>query len=141
FFPNQDDLAHLIHHRGYTHSFLFTIPLGLAVGAIANRVFKRPWNDRLGLCVGAGAGLLHIAADWLNSYGVHPLTPFLNRWYYGDFVFIVEPLLWFTLIPVAILTVQKLWSKTVWGGILAAFVTSFWLIPWLSRPFALFLTL
>jgi len=32
--------------------------------------------------------------DSLNSYGVHPFWPLDNRWFYGDSVFIVEPLYW-----------------------------------------------
>jgi inner membrane protein len=32
--------------------------------------------------------------DSLNVYGVHPLWPFDPNWYYGDLVFIVEPVFW-----------------------------------------------
>ena len=38
--------------------------------------------------------LLHLSMDALNSYGVHLFWPFENRWFYGDSVFIVEPLYW-----------------------------------------------
>ena len=40
------------------------------------------------------APLLHLALDFTNSYGVHPFWPVDNHWYYGDAVFIVEPLIW-----------------------------------------------
>jgi inner membrane protein len=38
--------------------------------------------------------LLHITMDGLNVYGVHPFWPFDASWYYGDLVFIVEPVFW-----------------------------------------------
>jgi inner membrane protein len=40
------------------------------------------------------AALSHILLDWTNNYGVRPFFPFNPRWYYGDLVFIVEPVLW-----------------------------------------------
>jgi inner membrane protein len=40
--------------------------------------------------------LLHVGCDFLNDYGVHPLYPFDNRWFYGDSIFIIEPL-WLAL--------------------------------------------
>jgi inner membrane protein len=45
----------------------------------------------LALCyIGA---LLHIFMDWLNSYGVRLLKPFSDRWFYGDALYIVDPIL------------------------------------------------
>jgi inner membrane protein len=35
----------------------------------------------------------------LNSYGVHPFWPVENGWFYGDSVFIVEPLYWAATAP------------------------------------------
>ena len=32
--------------------------------------------------------------DWLNSYGVRLLMPFSDRWFYGDALYIVDPLLY-----------------------------------------------
>jgi inner membrane protein len=45
--------------------------------------------------------LLHIAMDFTNNYGVHPFWPFDNRWFYGDSVFIIEPLFWAACAPLA----------------------------------------
>ena len=57
-------------------------------------------QDRLALAaVALFATLLHLAMDALNSYGVHPFWPVENRWYYGDSVFIVEPLYWAAAAP------------------------------------------
>ncbi|MBC7386204.1 MAG: metal-dependent hydrolase [Cryobacterium sp.] len=140
FFPGGDDLDYIVHHRGYTHSFLFALPLGLAVGMVVNRIFRKPAGSRLGIFVGMFAAILHILADFMNDYGIHPLTPFFNRWYYGDSVFIVEPLLWVALIPVAILTVHRKWAKTSWAIIGAGLFITLWFIPGLNRPFILLLT-
>jgi inner membrane protein len=42
---------------------------------------------------------LHLGMDFLNSYGVHPFWPVKNGWFYGDSVFIVEPLYWAATAP------------------------------------------
>lgn len=36
----------------------------------------------------------HPALDWLNTYGVRFLMPFDGRWFYGDALFILDPLVW-----------------------------------------------
>jgi inner membrane protein len=38
------------------------------------------------------AGLSHILLDYTNNYGVRPFWPFSERWYSGDIVFIVDPI-------------------------------------------------
>jgi hypothetical protein len=58
---------------------------------------------RTGLAIGMGLAL-HLAMDYTNSYGLHPWYPFNARWFYGDMVFIVEPLFWVVLgVPLAML--------------------------------------
>ncbi|BAK66440.1 conserved hypothetical membrane protein [Sphingobium sp. SYK-6] len=42
--------------------------------------------------------LSHPAFDWLNSYGVRLLSPFSDRWFYGDTLFIIDIWLWALLI-------------------------------------------
>lgn len=39
----------------------------------------------------------HVFLDYLNNYGVRLLTPLDWRWFYGDAVFIVDPVLWLVL--------------------------------------------
>ncbi|MBM0103882.1 metal-dependent hydrolase [Steroidobacter sp. S1-65] len=101
------DLNYLLHHRGHTHTVVIAVLLGLAVLAIT-----RWWIRRRGLQAspadyGLLAGvllftpLLHIAMDFTNNYGVHPFWPVDNRWFYGDSVFIIEPLLWAACAPLA----------------------------------------
>jgi inner membrane protein len=35
----------------------------------------------------------HPSLDWLNTYGVRFLAPFSDRWFYGDTLYIVDPVL------------------------------------------------
>jgi inner membrane protein len=37
---------------------------------------------------------LHVFMDWLNSYGVRLLKPLSDRWFYGDALYIIDPLLY-----------------------------------------------
>ncbi len=100
-------LKYLLHHRGYTHTVLIAVLLGLMTLGIT-----RWWIRRRGLQASSQdyalltavllfAPLLHIAMDFTNNYGVHPFWPVDNRWFYGDSVFIIEPLLWAACAPLA----------------------------------------
>lgn len=100
-------LNYLLHHRGHTHTVLIALLLGVAVLAIT-----RWWIRRRGLQASAEdyalmtavllfTPLLHIAMDFTNNYGVHPFWPIDNRWFYGDSVFIIEPLFWAACAPLA----------------------------------------
>jgi inner membrane protein len=96
------------HHRGWTHA-LWSLPLqaGLVVLLMfgwryARRAWKSrrrrsqeeaPWRPWLLGCMALVALLSHILLDWTNNYGVRPFAPFNPRWYAGDLVFIVEPVL------------------------------------------------
>ena len=99
FFEHQK-LAYLLHHRGITHTLIFT-PVTAILTVLAVCLFFRGafiHRKKLFLIAVLGA-LLHIVADGWNSYGVHPFFPFWNGWLYGDMIFIVEPLIWFVLLP------------------------------------------
>jgi membrane-bound metal-dependent hydrolase YbcI (DUF457 family) len=93
-------------HRGITHSFLGAAveiaAISLLVGAAtwwrARRQDGAPspaWRW-IGLCVGATV-LSHLLMDWQGSYGLRPFLPWSGRWYYGDWVAIVDPFFW--LVP------------------------------------------
>ena len=41
--------------------------------------------------------LSHVFLDYLNNYGIRLLAPFDWRWFYGDAVFIADPVLWLLL--------------------------------------------
>jgi inner membrane protein len=40
---------------------------------------------------------LHVFLDFLNTYGVRLLMPFSERWFYGDALYIVEPIMYVVL--------------------------------------------
>ncbi len=58
--------------------------------------------------------LPHLGMDSLNSYGVHPFWPFNNEWFYGDSVFIVEPLYWIAAAPM-FFVLRTIWARVVLG--------------------------
>ncbi len=103
FFRADAAFSYLLDHRGWTHT-LIGLPalacLGLALSAVIARVRGWTSQDRYGLFgLGLLALLFHVIADSWNEYGVHPFAPFSNRWFYGDFIFILEPWLWVIALP------------------------------------------
>jgi inner membrane protein len=101
----RDKLAYLLLHRGYTHTILGCVVLALLLygGAVLVAKLRRLTLARADHTTLLGmallATLLHLAMDSLNSYGVHPFWPFNDQWFYGDAVFIVEPLYWIAAAP------------------------------------------
>jgi membrane-bound metal-dependent hydrolase YbcI (DUF457 family) len=98
-------------HRGITHSFLGAaveiVAISLLVGAAAWWQARRrgdaaaaPAWRWIALCAGATV-LSHLLMDWQGSYGLRPFLPWSGRWYYGDWVAIVDPFFW--LIPLVAL--------------------------------------
>jgi inner membrane protein len=97
---------YLQHHRGITHSILGTIVLSLTLPLIfylGDRLFARirerqPSIKLKGLII---ASLLvtatHPLMDWTNNYGVRPFLPWSSQWFYGDFIFVIDPFLWMIL--------------------------------------------
>lgn len=112
-------LGYLLQHRGYTHTVLGC--LLLAAGLLAATLGWARWRglklsrrDRLEMgCVAVFGTLLHLAMDFLNSYGVHPFWPLDNRWRYGDAVFIVEPLYWAAAAGCFFLTGSWAWRLAI----------------------------
>jgi inner membrane protein len=99
------NLDYMLWHRGYTHTLLGCAALALLLYATTILVLRMRHlapsrEDRL-LLLGTAllATALHLAMDYLNSYGVHPFWPMDNHWRYGDRVFIVEPLYWVAAAP------------------------------------------
>ena len=103
-------LGYLLHHRGHTHTVLGALALslvafGIVYGVARVRRAHLDARDLRALAALAVLGtLLHITMDLQNNYGVHPFWPFDDRWYYGDVLYIVEPLLLMVAIPVVALT-------------------------------------
>ena len=88
-------IGYLVHHRGHTHTIVGLGVLALVL-VLAYRMMPpvraMRTGDRLRLWLLMAAALAsHLAMDALNPYGVHPFYPFDNTWYFGDAVFILEP--------------------------------------------------
>lgn len=102
-------LGYLLQHRGYTHTIVGCVALGLLLyllTALVHRARGDPLARREQVAIAAFAVfavLLHLGMDALNSYGVHPFWPFDDRWYYGDVLFIVEPSFWIAAAPLVLL--------------------------------------
>ncbi|MDQ9170445.1 metal-dependent hydrolase [Oxalobacteraceae bacterium R-40] len=114
-----EPLGYLLHHRGHTHTFLYALPqavlafITIWLLAPAMRLLLRESKAaRLGIALSIALGLvLHIAMDYLNSYGIHPFHPFDSRWFYGDMVFIVEPMFWVTFGVPLVMMIPKPWLR------------------------------
>jgi inner membrane protein len=111
-------LGYLIHHRGHTHTLLLA-PLLALLPWLASLALER-WSarrekekapDGSHRALLYGLSLLgcvtHLVMDATNNYGVHPFWPFDARWYFGDTVFIVEPLWWVALSAPLVMTASS----------------------------------
>lgn len=121
-------LGYLLHHRGHTHTLLAALSeaallLGLTwlLWPGARRLLRDSRQARRGVLLAAAAGLLlHLGMDGLNVYGVHPFWPLDPDWYYGDLVFIVEPVFWIAFgVPLAAM-VSRRWPRRLLLGALVA---------------------
>lgn len=117
-------INYLLQHRGYSHTIIGALFLAAAAFAIARWQLVRsghaPSSRDMRWLTGVFAitPLLHIAMDFTNNYGVHPFWPLSNRWFYGDSVFIAEPLLWAACAPLAFTFRTKL-ARLLVGAALA----------------------
>src|SRR5689334_22718240 len=97
-------ITYLELHRGFTHSFASaaleiagaTLLVGLVLAWRGRRAgAATPWGTLLAVCGVAVAS--HLYMDWQGSYGLRPFLPWSGRWYYADWVAIVDPFFW--LVP------------------------------------------
>ncbi len=118
-------LGYLLHHRGYTHTLLACLPqsaLILLLFFLYGRWRKIPWTPKEWkslVLVSVLGPLVHIFMDWLNSYGVHPLWPWNNGWYYLDSIFIIEPFFWICIVPALFLATKDVKGKCFFATIIA----------------------
>lgn len=96
--------APLATHRGWTHSFLggvLVLPLGLA-GLLwlldrwqqrRGQTFKSGLEMRFGWLVALSyiGCLTHPLLDWQTDYAIQLFSPFSDRWYHNDSLFIIDP--------------------------------------------------
>lgn len=126
-----DPLGYLLNHRGHTHTVLWAVPQALLLAALlwlcwpaARSLLRASRPARRGLALSIGLGFaLHLGMDYTNSYGVHPWYPFDARWFYGDLVFIVEPLFWVAIgVPMALIMRWRMLRLAGLGVLFAALV-------------------
>jgi len=116
--------ASLHYHRGITHSIVGALALAILlplifylVGLLVSRI--RGNENRLKFRKLLLASLLvtatHPLMDWTNNYGLRPFLPWDGRWFYGDLVFIADPLIWLALAGATFLLTSRTWGqKTLW---------------------------
>lgn len=131
-------LGSLLHHRGHTHTLLLALPAAWLLGLAVWRWFGRQNSDasaderRLFLGLALGGVVLHLAMDFGNNYGVHPFWPLSSRWFYGDSIFIVEPLWWAIAIPILAPALRRRWLKLTLWVLLSAVLLVCWFVPFVS---------
>ncbi|HJU41574.1 MAG TPA: metal-dependent hydrolase [Vicinamibacterales bacterium] len=109
-FPDVDvavfatDTLAMSFRRGWTHGVLAqaTLPIALTAIVIAgDRLFRRNATERVKpreiLLLSYIGVLCHVFLDFVNSYGVRLLMPFSERWFYGDALYVVDPIMYLTL--------------------------------------------
>lgn len=142
------ELGYLLHHRGYTHTLIATPLLALvtvlaSAGIAGVRGFKGfsrcEWLSLFWISVASIC--LHIGADFMNDYGVHPFAPFWSHWIYGGVIFIVEPLILASLLPFLIFGFQSKITKAIGVFFSAVLLGLLWLTSITTWPVALASTL
>jgi inner membrane protein len=108
-------IEYLYHHRGITHSLILLPLWAFLLARLAALAWRRdrPWRAYFGI-VAMGLGL-HIAGDWITSFGTILLAP-LSDWRFGiGTTFIID--LWFTAIILAGLGASVIWRRTPFPAI------------------------
>ncbi|MFZ5891820.1 MAG: metal-dependent hydrolase [Myxococcota bacterium] len=129
-------LGYLLHHRGHTHTLVVALGLGLLLWAVWLGMRRRALSrvDRLWLlALALAGGVLHIAFDYCNNYGVHPFWPWFDDWVYGDCLFIIEPWLWVFAVPALYPSLSSRWGKGSLAALLLIGLGLSWalsLVPW-----------
>jgi inner membrane protein len=100
--PLRGATGYLVEHRGITHSLLgAAIEIAVLTGLVGlvlewwarRRASPRPPWRWIAAAI-AAAVASHLYLDWQGSYGLRPLLPWSDRWYYGDWIAIVDPVFW-----------------------------------------------
>lgn len=105
FNPLRRSVAFYTLHRGITHSCLgaaletlgITLVLWVTFGLLQRRGVLAAVSLPALAAVVTAAVWSHLYMDWQGSYGLRPWLPWSDRWYYADWVAIVDPFFW--LVP------------------------------------------
>ena len=127
-----DRWSFLEHHRGITHAIIGTVTIGIllpvifyVVDLVVAKLRQRPRQVKfLGLLfTSLIVSATHPLLDWTNNYGIRFLLPWSRRWFYGDFVFIVDPFIWLILGGACFLLSGKTRSSRIVWIIAGLFLT------------------
>jgi inner membrane protein len=127
----KEPLGYLLHHRGHSHTIVGALFEALLLFAIvygawpaARLLLRESASARRGFSLAMAIGFaLHLSMDWLNSYGVHPFYPVNSSWFYGDLVFIIEPVFWVAFgVSAAFLTTRH-WLRFATLALVCGFPT------------------
>ncbi len=137
-------LGYLLHHRGHTHTLGVGMLMGLASFFVLTRLWRRSVvsSERLPLLLLSLFGpWIHVSMDFSNNYGVHPFWPLYSGWFYGDAIFIIEPLYLVATIPALALASESRAGKMLLGAIVLVGVALAWVTRFAGVGTALTLTL
>jgi inner membrane protein len=103
-------IEYLYHHRGITHSLILLPLWAFLLAKLAAPAWRRdrPWRAYFGI-IAMGIAL-HIAGDWITSFGTIVFAPFWDTRYGLGTTFIID--LWFTGIILAGLAAAALWRRS-----------------------------
>jgi inner membrane protein len=153
-------VGYLLHHRGHSHTLGIGLLLGLAsfallmpgerlivalLEAIARRVRRadppsRPERWVL-LALSLFGTWIHVAMDYTNNYGVHPFWPLYDGWFFGDGVFIIEPLYFILAVPALAFASRARAARIALYGIVLVTLGVAWVTRFAGVGTAMFLTL
>jgi inner membrane protein len=99
-------MVSLQYRRGITHGVLALVVLPLLLAAfmkLVDHFWPRTKSSPACrypqlLLLSAIAIATHPVLDFLNNYGMRWLMPFVDKWWYGDTLFIIDPIVWSVLL-------------------------------------------
>jgi inner membrane protein len=102
-------IEYLLHHRGVTHSLILLPLWAFLLAKLCAVIWRdRPWQAYFGIiamCLG-----IHIAGDWITSFGTMVFAPFSDMRVGIGTTFIID--LWFTGILLAGLAAAAVWRRS-----------------------------
>lgn len=103
-------LSYLYYHRGVTHSLIVLPAWGLLLALACALVWRKGpgWRAYFGV-IAWGIGI-HIAGDWITSFGTMIFAPLTDARYGIATTFIID--LWFTAIILAALAATFAWRRS-----------------------------
>ncbi len=111
-------VEYLLHHRGATHSLLLAPLWAIPVAWLLAKILReqRGWKALYGVCL---MGIvLHIAGDWITSYGTMFLSPLSDRRFGLGTTFIID--LWLSGLILAGLLASAAWWRSRLPSVIAS---------------------